>query len=307
MRAVITGGTGLIGRALAVALAGKGWNVVVLTRNPNPSHLPQGVRAAVWDGKMLTGWQTEVDGCDALVHLAGEGIADYRWSAKRKANILSSRVSAGEALTAAVKTATVKPAVLVQASAVGFYGISTESTFTEASSAGQDWLASVCLGWEGATAPVEGWGVRRVVVRTGVVLDAHAGALPRMLLPFRLFVGGPLGSGRQWISWIHWRDEVDALVHLIENPLAHGIYNLTAPEPLRNADFGHAISRVLNRPYWAPVPSLALKLVLGEMSTMVLNGQRVLPERLVGEGYRFKFVRAEDALQDILHSQPHNS
>ncbi|MEN6410667.1 MAG: DUF1731 domain-containing protein, partial [Anaerolineaceae bacterium] len=130
--------------------------------------------------------------------------------------------------------------------------------------------------------------------------DANGGALPRMLLPFRFFVGGPLGSGKQWVSWIHWQDEVEALVFLITNPLAHGAYNLTAPEPLRNARFGRILSQVLHVPYWAPAPEFVLRLALGEMSTMALDGQRVLPERLLGEGYRFQYVRAEDALRDVL-------
>lgn len=300
MRAVIAGGSGFIGRALSAALIGKGWDVAVLTRSPESARLPQGVRPVGWDGQSLGDWQQEVNGCDAVINLAGENIGDRRWTEERKQRILSSRVSAGEVLAAAVDGAKTKPAVFVQASAVGFYGISTDRTFTESFSAGKDWLASICLRWEAATAPVEALGVRRVVARTGVVLDAHSGALPRMLTPFRFFVGGPLGSGKQWISWIHWKDEVDALLFLITNPLARGAYNLTAPEPLRNGNFGRTISRVLRAPYWAPVPEFVLRLALGEMSTMVLDGQRVLPERLLGEGFRFEYVRAEDALRDVL-------
>jgi uncharacterized protein (TIGR01777 family) len=300
MKVIITGGTGLIGRALAQALRGEGCQVWVLSRSAKKASPAPGVQVVQWDGETAEGWGQLVNEADALVNLAGENIGAGRWTKERKQRILSSRVSAGRAVTVAVQQASHRPKVLVQASAVGYYGVYDDRPLDEVSPAGSDYLAHTCMDWEATTQAVEQMGVRRVVVRTGVVLDKKEGALPRMLMPFRLMAGGPLGSGRQWLPWIHLRDEVDAMRFLIKDESARGAFNLTAPQPLTNAEFGKVIARVLRRPYWLPAPAFALRLLLGEMSTLVLDGQRPYPRRLQAMGYRFHFDEAEEALKDVL-------
>jgi uncharacterized protein (TIGR01777 family) len=300
MKVIITGGTGLIGRALARELIRDGHQVWVLSRNPAKMKTLPGVELVKWDGETAQGWGGLVNGADALVNLAGQNIGDSRWTRQQKILVRSSRIAAGRAVASAVLQANRKPGVVVQASGVGYYGVVDDRPLDEVSPPGSDFLAKLSVEWEASTQPVEQLGVRRVVVRTGVVLDASEGALPRMLLPFRLLVGGPLGNGSQWLPWIHLRDEVDAIRFLIKNENAFGPFNLTSPQPVTNADFGKAIARVLHRPYWLPVPAFALRLVLGEMSTLVLDGQRPYPRKLVGLGYQFHFDEAVDALRDLL-------
>lgn len=305
MRVIITGGTGMIGTPLARVLAGKGHEVIVLSRSPERvSGLPQGVRAVRWDGKTAAGWGELADGAGAVINLAGEGAAgdsffSIRWTEDRKRRILESRVHAGKAVTEAVMKAKTRPEVLIQSSAVGYYGPHQGDTFDESEPAGSDYFARVCLDWEASTRPVEALGVRRVVVRTGIVLDASKGALPRQALPFRLFVGGPIGSGRQGYPWIHLEDEVGALLFLTENPHARGVYNLTAPDPVTNAGFGRALGKAMRRPYWMPVPAFVFRLLFGEAATMLLDGQMPLPARLLEAGYEFKYPQVNAALQAI--------
>ncbi|HEV7786513.1 MAG TPA: TIGR01777 family oxidoreductase, partial [Thermoanaerobaculia bacterium] len=261
MRVLITGGTGLIGRAVAAELAAAGHKVVVLTRNPGRAgKLPPGARAARWDGTTGAGWGDLVDGDSAIVHLAGEGIADGRWSDARKRAIRDSRVRSGEAVTAAIREAKEKPRILLQGSAVGYYGPRGPERITEAEPPGSDFLARVCVDWEASTATVEGMGVRRVVLRTGIVLAKDGGALPKMALPFKMMIGGPLGSGRQGFPWIHLADEVGAIRFLLENDAAQGPFNLTAPEPVSNQELGKAMGRALHRPSLLPTPAFALKI-----------------------------------------------
>jgi uncharacterized protein (TIGR01777 family) len=236
-----------------------------------------------------------------VVNLAGAGIADEAWSEARKKELEESRVNAGRAIVEAISAASVKPKVLIQSSAVGYYGVQDDdSIITEDSPPGHDFLAGICQSWEASTAPVEAMGVRRVVIRSGVVLDMQGGALPRMVLPFRFFAGGPIGSVRQWFPWIHYCDEVEAIRFLIETEAARGPFNLAAPEPLRNRDFAKLIGKVMKRPAFAPAPGLAFKVMFGEMSTVLLDGQRVVPKRLQELGYQFKFPQAEAALGDVL-------
>jgi uncharacterized protein (TIGR01777 family) len=192
-----------------------------------------------------------------------------------------------------------KPEVVVQSSAVGYYGPHGDEEVTEETPAGEDFLANVCAQWEAATSSVEQDGVRRVVIRTGVVISARGGALPLMALPFRLFVGGPIGSGEQWFPWISLADETAAIRFLIENQAATGVYNLCAPNPLKNKEFGKVLGKVLNRPSYFPVPALVFRLLFGEMSTILLDGQRQVPERLLQLGYNFRSSQAEQALRDI--------
>lgn len=310
MRVIITGGTGLIGGALARDMAADGYEVIVLSRSPQAARglaagLPAGVTVAEWDGKTSAGWGHFADGADAIVNLAGESIAGTglipaRWTAARKQRIVQSRLDAAHAVVQAVEQAAVKPRVVIQSSAVGYYGPAGDEIVTEAHAAGDDFLARTCVQWEESTAAVEGMGVRRVLVRTGLVLSADGGVFPTLVLPFRFFVGGSLGSGRQWYPWIHIEDEVGAIRFLIEKDDARGVYNLSAPNPLRNAEFSRVIGQVMGRPSLIPVPEFVFRLAFGEMATLVVDGQRAIPQRLEEMGYRFQFGEASVALRDLL-------
>jgi hypothetical protein len=300
MRVIITGGTGLIGRALSHNLIKDRHEVIVLTRNPAQADLPPGATAERWDARSVEGWGHWVDGADAIVNLAGAGLADGRWTAARKALIRNSRLDAGRAVVQAVQKAQRKPEVVLQSSAVGYYGPRDDSVITEEAMPGVDFSARVCVDWEASTAAVEKLGVRRAIIRSGVVLSTGGGVLPKMSLPFKFFIGGPIGSGKQWLSWIHLADEIAAIRFLIENKAAAGQFNLVAPNPLTNADFSRAIGKVLGRPAIMPTPAFALKLAFGEMSTVLLTGQRVVPQRLQALGFNFQFSEAEAALEDLL-------
>jgi uncharacterized protein len=300
MNIIIAGGSGLIGQAFIKSLLANSHQVVVLTRSPERTRLPEGAEAVGWDAKTPQGWGQRVESADAIVNLAGENIGELPWTSARKASIRTSRVLAGQAISAAVQASSRRPRVLMQASGVGYYGTHGDELLNEQSAPGSDWIASVALDWEGATQPVEELGVRRVVTRSGIVLTPDGGALTRFLLPWRAFLGGPLGSGRQWYSWIHMRDQVEAMTFLLENEAASGVYNLTTPQPVTNAEFGRTLAEVMRRPYWLPVPAFGLRLLLGEMSTLVLDGQRVLPERLQALGYPFVFPSLRPALADLV-------
>jgi uncharacterized protein (TIGR01777 family) len=298
---IITGGTGLIGRALAADLVAADQKVTVLSRSPErATGLPDGVHVERWDAYTAEGWASLADGADAIVNLAGESIAAGRWTAERKRRIRESRLNAGRAVVQAVEMAGDKPRVVVQASGVGYYGPQADQEITEKALPGDDFLARIAREWEASTEPVEAMGVRRAIIRTGVVLSTRGGALPRMLLPFRLFVGGPLGSGRQWLPWIHIADEAAAIRFLIETAEAAGSFNLTAPNPLTNAGFGQVVGQVMGRSSFMPTPAFAMRAVFGEMATLLLDGQRAVPKRLLELGFQFRFPHAEAALQDLL-------
>jgi len=302
MRVIITGGSGMIGRRLAVELLKDGHEVIALSRDPQHrgGSLPPEVRLEQWDGRSAQGWGHLVEQAGAIVNLAGENIGEGRWTEERKRAITESRVQAGKAVAEAVAQAKRKPGVVIQASGVGYYGTHGDEILTEESPAGEDFMSQICLQWEPATAPVEQVGVRRVVVRNGVVLSREAGAFPRMRMPFNFFAGGPLGSGQQWISWIHLRDEVAGLRFLMNNPNASGVYNLTSPYPLKNVDFERAIGRAMRCPAIIPTPAFAIRLLFGEMAITVLEGQRVIPERLEKAGFVFNFPKIDEALRDLL-------
>jgi uncharacterized protein (TIGR01777 family) len=302
MKIIIPGGSGLIGTALTTLLARNSHQVIVLSRRPEivQPRLPSGASAMLWDGMTTHGWGEQVEGADAVVNLAGENIGAQRWTPSRKHAILHSRVNAGKAVLQAILGAKAKPKMLLQASAVGYYGASDDRLLPETALAGDDFMAEICKPWENSTAAAEEAGVRRVVVRTGVVLSSRKGALPRLLLPMRLFIGGPLGSGRQPFPWIHLDDMAAALRFFIEHPETSGIYNLSAPGELTNASLARLLGRILHRPSFLPVPAFALRLLLGEMSAAVLEGQRVDPSRLIAAGFRFSHTQAEEALRDVL-------
>ncbi len=306
MRIMIAGGSGLIGRELTTDLVNAGDEVIILSRNPSKvSGLPAEVRILQWDSKTIGGWSQEIEKSDAVVNLtgenlSGEGFFPSWWTSERKNLLLQSRVDSGKVLSQAIQVANHKPSTFVQASGIGFYGTRQTKPLSEGDSAGDDFLAKLSLDWEASSQAVEQLGVRRVVVRNGVVLSTQGGALPRLLLPYRLYAGGRFGSGMQVYSWIHIADEAGAIQWLIHNPQARGVYNLTAPNPVTNDEFGRTIARVMQRPHYLPVPAFAMRTVLGEVSSVVLEGQRVLPTRLLEQGYQFRFPILEDALQDLL-------
>ncbi|MGD8472610.1 MAG: TIGR01777 family oxidoreductase [Anaerolineae bacterium] len=307
MRVLITGGTGLIGRALSAELVFQGYEVIVLSRSPErATGLPDGVRVVGWDARTSDGWGYLADGAGAIVNLAGasiagEGFFPSRWTEENRRLIRESRLNSSRAVVEAVEQAEHKPGVLIQASGVGYYGFRGDELLTEEAAPGDDWGARFTAEeWEPSSAPVEQMGVRRVVARIGLVLSAEEGALPRLLLPFRLFVGGPMGSGKQWYSWISLQDEARALRFLIETEEARGAFNLTAPNPVTNGELAKLIGKVMDRPSIIPVPGFALRLAFGEVAEVVLKGQRALPQRLIDLGFEFDFPTAEASLQDML-------
>jgi uncharacterized protein len=301
---IISGATGFIGTMLVQKLVDKKYAVIVLSRNPGKAvaFTNSGVEVVAWDGKSAQGWGSHADGAYGIINLAGENIAAGRWTQIRKQAILESRLAAGRAITEAVEKAAQKPRVVIQASGIGYYGNRGDEVLDETSSAGAGFLSDVALQWEQSTAAVEALGVRRAIIRTGVVLGRSGGFLSRVLLPFRLFVGGYMGSGRQWLSWVHMADEVGAICFLLEQDAAQGAFNLCAPKPLSAKDFFSELGAALKRPSWLPVPGFALHMLLGEMADeLILSGQRALPRKLLQAGYEFQFPAAREALLNILN------
>jgi len=298
---VVAGGTGLIGSALVASLVERGDEVVVLSRSSGAAAAgaPRRVR---WDGRTVGEWAGELEGAAAVVNLCGAGMADRRWTAARKRVLASSRLEPTGALVDAIASCSNPPRVLAQGSAVGFYGDRGDEALDERSGPGSGYLSELSLAWEEASAGVEAWGVRRVLLRTGIVLARDGGALPVMARPFRLGVGGPLGDGGQWMPWIHLDDEVGAILCLIDQPAASGPYNLVAPDPVTNETLSRELARALRRPNLLRAPAFAMRLALGEMAEMVLGGQRLAPRRLLEVGYVFRFVELAAALADLLRA-----
>lgn len=292
----VTGGTGFVGAALVRALLADGHAVSVLSRGGHA--IPTGARLLRWDDPA---WPQALGATDAVVHLAGASIAAQRWTAKAKAAIRDSRVDGTRALIAAFASLPRPPALLISASAVGYYGPQGDAEVTEDAAAGGDYLAAVCVAWEAEAQRAEALGVRVALLRTGLVLGPAGGALPRLALPFRLWAGGPLGSGRQWVPWIH-RDDVVGIVRLLLGADgAAGPFNVTGPQPVTNLDFSRALGRVLHRPCWARLPAAALRLALGEMAdALLLGGQRAVPARVTAMGYAFRYPDVDGALRAAL-------
>ncbi len=307
MRYIITGGSGVIGTQLSKSLIADGHEVIVLSRNPDKQQLPSGVQGVRWDAATADGWGHLVDGGTAIINLAGESISGnstipmpWTWSDERKRRIKESRRRAGQAVTAAVAGAAVKPRVVFQMSGIDYYP-DTDKPMTEEGPRGEQFLADVVAdNWEPPTEPVEALGVRRVVGRTAPILNLETGPLPASLLQFRLFAGGRLGSGTQWFSWIHTQDLVRAIRFLTDNEAASGVYNLASPNPVTNKEFTRILGEVMGRPTLLPVPEFALKLMLGEISSMVLDGRPVSVQKLEALGFTFLFPTLEAALRDVL-------
>jgi len=298
MRVVVTGGTGFIGSKLCENLLAKGHEVVLFTRDASRSRDQLHPRIRVVSWAPGAAWESWVDGAGAIVNLAGENIAQ-RWTKAAKQRIVASRVDAAARLCAAIGKAAVKPSVLVNAAAVGYYGPHGDEILDEDSPFGTDFLATTCAAWEGAAKKAEALGVRVALIRTGIVLGTDGGALAKMLPPFKAFAGGPIGSGEQWMSWIHCDDLVALYVFAIANPQAKGPINGTAPNPVTMKEFAKALGRALHRPSLFPAPAAAVRLLLGEMATVVLDGQRVVPRKAEGLGFKFRFTEVETALRDV--------
>ncbi|MEM1366536.1 MAG: TIGR01777 family oxidoreductase [Cyanobacteria bacterium P01_H01_bin.15] len=304
MKIAITGATGFVGSRLVEKLSAANHEVLVLTRNPERgkrlfpvTRFPK-VQVMAYEPLSPGEWQQELSGCDGVINLAGEPVAE-RWTSEHKRGIMESRRLTTENLVAAIAKADPKPTVLVNASAVGYYGTSETTIYDEQAQPGDDFLAQVCKEWELAAKSVTDLGVRLAIIRIGIVLG-KGGALQRMVGPFQLFAGGPIGTGKQWLSWIHRDDLVDLFIEAVTNPDYSGVYNGTAPNPVRMTEFCQAMGDVMNRPSWLPVPSLALELLLGDGAKVVLEGQQVLPRRTEAAGFTYKYSSVKPALKDAI-------
>lgn len=297
MRILVSGSHGLVGRALIQSVLSEGHAVSRLVREA-PA---KGSADIEWDPNRGTIDGAKLNGFDAVVHLAGESIASGRWSPEKKQQIRDSRIKGTQLLSTALAELSKPPAVLVSASAIGFYGDRGDELLTEDSSPGNDFLAVVCVEWERSTKPAEEKGIRVVKTRLGIVLDKKGGALAKMLAPFRMGIGGKVGSGKQWMSWIALADVVSALRFVIERESIGGRVNFVAPNPVTNAEFTSSLGKALGRPTFFPVPAFGARLAFGEMAdALLLSSQRVQPRRLNEMEFRFKYTHLKDALSDIL-------
>lgn len=305
MRIAITGATGFIGTRLVERLHAEGHDILVLTRDVEQGRrcfavasFPQ-VTIIAYTPLESGKWQRSISGCNGVVNLAGAPIAEGRWTPERQQIILDSRKVGTEKIVEAIAQAEAKPSVLVNSSAIGYYGTSETAMFDETSPAGDDFLASVCQAWEAAAQSVKQTGTRLVILRTGIVLEM-GGAVEKMLLPFKLFAGGPLGTGRQWFSWVHREDVVNLIMRSLVLPTMEGVYNATAPNPVRMAEFCRVLGDVLNRPSWLPVPEFALEALLGSAAQVVLEGQRVFPKRTLEAEFNYQYPTVKPALESFL-------
>ena len=297
MHILITGGTGLIGRRLCKALLAEGHELTVLSRNPHTvqDKCGAGVRAMA----SLDEWQP-ARSFDAVVNLAGEPIVDARWTTHRKQVLWDSRITLTESLVQRIAAAQTRPAVLLSGSAVGYYGGRGDAMLDESADTGADFPARLCAAWEAAALGAETFGVRVCLLRTGLVLSRQGGLLGRMLFPFKLGLGARLGDGKQWMSWIHMDDYVAMVLSLLRDAQASGPYNMTAPQPVTNREFTATLAKVLHRPAPFIAPAWFLRFVMGERACLLLEGQKVLPQKIESAGYRFSFAKLADALQDLL-------
>jgi uncharacterized protein len=299
MKIVISGATGFIGSILADRLWNQFHSLVLLSRQPPAETGVTKKEWWAWNPLANGEWEAAIDGADGVINLAGEPIAGKRWNEAQKAILRSSRIDSTRALVNAIAKAKNRPKFFISASAVGYYGTHGDETITEKSAPGDGFLAQLCSEWEAEAKKAEDLGVRVVLLRTGIVLDRGQGALKKMVPPFRMFMGGPLGSGDQWMPWIHIEDEIGLLLFLIENSDARGAFNATAPNPVTMTEFSRSLGAALNRPSWVSVPPSVLALVTGEMADMLLTGQRAVPEAAQRLGYGFKYSTIADALQSL--------
>jgi uncharacterized protein len=307
MRILVTGGTGLIGGRIVARLRNRGDDVIVLSRSADAqARVPAGTRVVTGDPTLAGPWLDELSACDGVIHLAGEPIVGHRWSAEFKEKVRDSRAKSTRFIAETLAKSPTKPdgsaRVLVNASAIGYYGTYEDNPteFVETDLPGHGFMPDVCVAWEAATRPAADAGVRVAIVRTGVVLARDGGALPQIARPFRWFAGGPVASGRQWVSWIHVDDIAGLFLLALDRQDATGPINGTAPEPVTNWGFSQTVAKVLRRPCWLRVPRFALRLALGEMAELATHGQRVIPTRAKALGYEFKYPLLEPALRNAL-------
>jgi uncharacterized protein (TIGR01777 family) len=300
MNIVVAGGSGFIGSSVVPRLRSEGHDVVVLTRAPARSARTEDAERIFWDGRTQGGWSLYVRRADAVINLAGESIGDGRWTASRKRRIVEGRIDATRALLEAMRTGERKPSVLINSSAVGYYGPVESGDVTEDHPPGAGFLADLCVRWEQEALAAGELGCRVVVLRTGVVLGEKGGALEKMLLPFRLYAGGPVGSGRQWFPWVHRDDVAGVILFALGNPALSGPVNVVAPGCVTMKEFCAALGAALSRPSWLPVPPFALRAALGEMAGMILTGQRAVPSRLISLGYQFRYPGVAAALAAVV-------
>jgi len=300
VRIVVAGATGFLGRPLVDALALAGHDVTVLTRGRGEESRGR-IRTVTWSPDGTAGpWASEISGADAVINLAGESIAAKRWTADHKKRVAQSRRLATRSVTTAINAAAAPPSLLVNGSAVGYYGPCGDEVLTEDAAAGDDFLANVCTMWEAEAQGAASNRTRVVMIRTGIVLEKDGGALPPMLPPFRFGVGGPVGTGRQYWPWIHRADWVGLLQWILQTSAVTGAVNATAPNPVSNAEFAHTLGRVMHRPSLMPAPAFALRLLLGEMADgLLLSGQRAIPRRAEQGGYTFRYPQLDEALSAI--------
>ena len=297
---VITGATGFIGKKIINELIQRGDEITIFTRSIYKAKqiIPDAAEYVEWNLN-LDNWQAALEDKYAVIHLAGENVMAKRWNELHKKNIFNSRIDTTRALVKAIENAADKPKVFISASAVGFYG-SSEQPVTEESLSGKDFLAGVVKAWEEETKKVDLLKVRRVNVRTGIVLDKNEGALAQMITPFKFFIGGPLGTGKQWFPWIHIEDVAGIFLHALDNEDVAGILNAVSPNPLRMDEFCVSLGSVMHRPSLFKVPAFVLKLIFGEAVAVLLQGAKVIPKRTIEYGYKFRFETAEEALKNLL-------
>ncbi len=301
-RIVITGATGLIGKKLADALIVRGDEVIVFTRNAEKARsiFPGAFECVEWNYQHPEQWKSKFENSNAIVHLAGINLFAKRWNNDFKKEVLESREVSTKNLVEAIKSCINKPEVFISASGIGYYGDCRDSILDEKSTKGNDFLADVCEVWERESQKIGELGIRNVQIRTGLVLSIEDGALKQMSPAFKLFVGGPLGNGKQWSSWLHIDDIVGIYLHAIDNKNISGAVNATTQNPVRMKEFANTLGKVLNRPSLFPVPRLILRLVVGEAVEVVTASQRINSKKLLDSGYKFKFENLEDALKDLL-------
>ncbi len=295
MKVLIAGGSGFLGSALRASLAADRHDVFILTRQP-----PKRAGDVHWDGKTIDGWGKVINDMDAVVNLTGFGLEHWPWRRGQKQKFVDSRVLPGLALASAIESASRRPRVFLQTSGINRYGLRGDAVADESTPPGDDFLAQLTVQWEEATRSVEQLGVRRVIARNAVVLAHNDGLFPLMALAPRLFLGGRFGDGKQAMPWIHIVDQTRAMRFLLENENARGPFNLIAPQPTSNAEFMRAAAQTLHRPYWFHVPGFLLRLALGEMSVLLIEGRYSEPKRLIESGFQFRFGRLEEALHDLL-------
>lgn len=297
-KVIITGATGLIGKALSRKLHNSGYAVYVFTRNINKSKDILPFASGHFNWEEGNEWESAIEGSYAIINLAGASITGKRWDDEYKKVIYNSRIDSTEAISKAINNADMKPEVFISASAIGYYGDRSDNVITEEEPSADDFLGKVCNDWEKASQKADG--VRIVNPRIGIVLSAEGGALKEMLTPFKFNVGGPLAGGNQWWAWIHIDDLINMLIWTMENKDAEGAFNFTSPKPVTNKYFSKALGKVLKKPSFMPVPRFALKLVLGESADFVLSSIRAVPSKAVNQGFEFKFIEPENALRNLL-------